>query len=252
MFRRLKSAHRAILLTAMGVICTSALIGQDKQSWAVMDLEARGLSSMEAATLTDRMRSELVKTGAVNVVERGQMQTILAEQDFQMTGCTSDECAVEVGQLLGVTSMVGGSLGKLGTTYTIDIRVIDIATGAISNTITKDYRGEIDGLLKTIEYLSWELVGLVHPDQLLEQLAAEPAPVPPPVAAVAPQPPRPQPRPEPRVAERKRGGGGLLLLALLAGGTYYAYTEGYLDDLLGLTKDEGPEPIGEPPVFPSP
>jgi hypothetical protein len=124
---------------------------QSKESYAVMDLEGRGISALEAATLTDRMRSEMVKTGAVTVVERGQMQSILAEQDFQMTGCTSDECAVEIGQMLGITKMIAGSIGKIGSTFTVDLRTINIGTGAIENTMTRDYKGEIDGLITTIE-----------------------------------------------------------------------------------------------------
>jgi len=46
---------------------------------------------VEATSLTDRLRSELVRTGRITVVERGQMEQILAEQDFQLTGCASDE-----------------------------------------------------------------------------------------------------------------------------------------------------------------
>ncbi len=196
---------------------------QERESVAVMDMEGRGISTIEAQTLTDRMRSELVRTGAVTVVERGQMQAILSEQDFQLTGCTSDECAVEIGQLLGVSVMITGSVGKIGSTYTLDLRTIDIETGAIANTMTRDYRGEIDGLLTQVEYISWELVGLVHPDAATAQASA--APTSQPVAA-------------------EGGGRGLLWLAILAaagGGGYYAYT---------LMGDEEPGTIGEPPGFP--
>ena len=125
----------AVVLAA----CFSTLAyAQGLESYAVIDLEGRGISTIEAQTLTDRMRSELVKTGAVTVVERGQMQQILGEQDFQLTGCTSDECAVEIGQMLGVTKMVAGSIGKIGATYTVDLRNIDVATGAILTTMTRN------------------------------------------------------------------------------------------------------------------
>ncbi|UCH09297.1 MAG: hypothetical protein JSU61_08630 [Fidelibacterota bacterium] len=74
-------------------------------------------------------------------------QQILAEQDFQLAGCTSKECAVEIGQLLGVTTMVAVSIGRVGSTYSIDIRTIDVQTGAIIQSFTHDYQGRIDGLL---------------------------------------------------------------------------------------------------------
>ncbi len=132
--------------------------GQELTTMAVLDFEPYGISKIESAVLTNRMRSGLVMTGKVTVVERGMMQQILTEQDFQLVGCTSDECAVEVGRLLGVTNMVAGSIGKIGTTFAMDIRVIDIESGAIARTVTRDYQGTVDGLLKEIERLAWAIV----------------------------------------------------------------------------------------------
>ncbi|MFC1543583.1 CsgG/HfaB family protein [Candidatus Neomarinimicrobiota bacterium] len=211
-----------------------------------MDLEGRGISALEAATLTDRMRSELVKTAAVTVVERGQMQQILSEQDFQMTGCTSDECAVEIGQILGVTKMIAGSIGKIGSTFTVDLRTINIGTGAIENTMTRDYRGEIDGLITQIEYLSWELVGAVHPDEIIQGLLDEPTGIQlGDVATRQPEQPTEEVRPE------RKSGRGLLWVAIVAvvgGGGYYAYT------MMGDEEPgpSGPATIGTPPGFPIP
>jgi hypothetical protein len=241
------------LLVTCGMILLfiATLSAQQKESFAVLDLEGRGISALEAATLTDRMRSELVKTGAVQVVERGQMQQILGEQDFQMTGCTSDECAVEIGQMLGVTKMVAGSIGKIGSTYTVDLRTINVGTGAIENTMTRDYRGEIDGLIKEIERISWELVGVVHPDDLLEQLRAEPTGRT--LEEVVTQEPRrrPESEAEPTPAAKpakKKGKFPWWAVAIAAGaGGYYAYTQ--------LGEEEPPyEPpsIGMPPNFPNP
>ncbi|MCK4579446.1 MAG: hypothetical protein KAU50_11705 [Candidatus Marinimicrobia bacterium] len=236
--RRLHRAIEKMLFIGLFMSLTASLArGQDKESVAVLDLEGRGISTMEAATLTDRMRSELVKTGAVTVVERGQMQTILQEQDFQMTGCTSDECAVEIGQMLGVTMMYSGSIGKIGATYTVDVRTISIETGAIVNTMSRDYRGEIDGLITEIERLSWELVGLVHPDDLLQQVIDEPSIS---LDEVAKR--------DAAAAKPKKKGSWLkriIILAAIGGGGYAGYT------MLG-GEEETTDLIGTPPVFPGP
>ena len=149
------------------------LLPQSTASVAVLDLDARGISAIESASLTDRLRSELVKTGALTIVERGQMQTILNEQDFQLAGCTSDDCAVEVGQLLGVSKMIAGSIGRIGATYLLDIRIIDVTTGAIEQTLTQNYRGEIDGLIEAIEEMAWTIVGGKPADEI-PLVAAEP------------------------------------------------------------------------------
>ncbi|MFC1481780.1 CsgG/HfaB family protein [Candidatus Neomarinimicrobiota bacterium] len=135
------------------------LISQVDESIAVMDLDGRGISNSEVLSLTDRLRTALVRTGKATVVERSQMQQVMAEQDFQMTGCTTNECAIEIGQLLGVTRMVAGSIGKVGSTFSIDLRIIDIQTGRILESYARDYRGEIDGLLNEMTSIAGLLVG---------------------------------------------------------------------------------------------
>ena len=86
-----------------------------------------------------------------------------------------------IGKLLGVSHMVTGSIGKLGTTFTLDVRIFSVQDGGILNTVSKSYQGPIDGLLTQIEMTAWELIGLTppagkFPDAAPAQVAAsEPA-----------------------------------------------------------------------------
>ena len=63
---------------------------------AVLVFEGRGVSLSESTTLTDRFRTALANIGYVRLVEQKMVNDVLVEQGFQQTGCTSDECAVEV------------------------------------------------------------------------------------------------------------------------------------------------------------
>ncbi|MBU0713276.1 PEGA domain-containing protein [bacterium] len=114
---------------------------------AVIDLEGKGILTTEASTLSDRLRDELFKTGKFQVMERGLMDQILKEQKFQLSGCTSNECLVEIGQLISVRQIIGGSIGKVGNVYSISARIIDVETGKIKSVSTYDYIGDIGGLL---------------------------------------------------------------------------------------------------------
>ncbi|RIK56387.1 hypothetical protein DCC62_30485, partial [candidate division KSB1 bacterium] len=71
-----------------------------KPQIAVLNLEGRGISENEAATLSERLRGQLVKTNAFIVIDRENMDKTLGEQGFQMTGCTRVACAVRAGQIL--------------------------------------------------------------------------------------------------------------------------------------------------------
>ncbi len=155
------------LLFTCGILyCQSA----DKLNVAVINLETQGgLSPQEASILTSRLRSNLVSTNVFNVLDRGLMDEILEEQGFQQSGCTSAECVVEIGKMLNMHRMITGSIGKLGSMYTIDIVQIDVETSRIIKSLTRDYLGEIEGLIKLMGSLANELAGI--------DVAVEPEPV---------------------------------------------------------------------------
>jgi hypothetical protein len=203
---------------------TSAELASGKYTVAVLDFEGRGISQLESATLTDRLSSELANTNAIILVERGQMSEILDEQGFQQSGCTSDECAAEVGALLGVQNMISGAFGKLGNTYTIDAKMFSVETGATVKTVSKSYKGEIDGLITEIEILAWEILGLAPPEYLLAKQKIPEGPV-------------------AQVSQKEKGGSGWLLwttLGLAAAGSAAYY----------LTLTPAPSPLPEPPTLP--
>jgi len=125
-----------------------------KNTVAVLDFEGIGIAKTEASILTQRFRSELVTTNAFRIIERGQMESILEEVGFQQTGCTSSECMVEVGQILNVHKMIGGTIGKLGDVYTLDLRMIDVESSQILESFSEDHRGELGDLLPVIKKIA--------------------------------------------------------------------------------------------------
>ena len=207
---------------------TAAQLAQGKQTVAILDFEGRGINQMEAATLTDRLMSEMVATNAVIMVERNQMNEILQEQGLQQAGCTSSECAAEVGALLGVQNMVSGSFGKLGNTYTVDAKMFSVETGATIRSVSKTYKGEVDGLLPVIEVVAWELVGLTPPADLIARAGGTPESV--------------EPTKEPRKPMSKGAKRTLWAVILIGGGLGGAYAAGLFD--------AKPVPLPEAPTLP--
>ena len=115
---------------------------------AVSDLDGSEVSSSEIKALTERLRSELLMTKHFKVLERDIMEEILKEQGFQQSGCTTNECVVQIGQLVNVEKMVAGTINKIGNTFSSSVRIIDITTGSIDKIVSFDYTGPIDELLK--------------------------------------------------------------------------------------------------------
>ena len=223
-----KMKNYTLMLSVLCLQLLKAQLADGKTTVAILDFEGRGINQMEAATLTDRLMSEMVSTDAVIMVERNQMAEILEEQGLQQAGCTSGECAAEVGALLGVQNMVSGSFGKLGTTYTIDAKMFSVETGATIRSSSKTYKGEVDGLLPIIQIVAWELVGLEPPADLVALAAGGAAP-----AAVPKEPKKPMSKGMKRL---------LWATVLIGGGGYGAYAAGLFD--------VAPSPLPEPPTLP--
>lgn len=139
------------LFSLLLVVLMSGLLAQPSRlNIAVLDLDPTGIAAADAQFLSERLRTELFQTGAFQVVERDKMQEILAEQGFQNSGCTSVQCAVEIGELLNVQGIIAGALGKIDDMYSVSVRLIEVQTGAIMRTATRDFHGSLSEVLTEV------------------------------------------------------------------------------------------------------
>ncbi len=121
---------------------------ETKIQLAVLDLKGTNISEGEAIVFTERLQHILRKTELYDIIERGRIKEILEEQQFQESGlCNTDECAVEIGQLLSVEQIVVGGVANIGNLYTIQIRIIDVATGKVLASELEDCHCPIDKVL---------------------------------------------------------------------------------------------------------
>ena len=142
---------------AIVVFLISTLFGQT--NIAVIDFEGKNVSKDDASAITDRLRLELFLSGKFVVLEREKMDAILKEQGFQQSGCTSDACAVEVGQLLAVEQMVVGSISKVGQTYSVTARLVGVEKGSLIGVGTCDLKGDIGDVMTCLSDVAAQLAG---------------------------------------------------------------------------------------------
>jgi len=130
--------RKLLFLALMIFCCTSPVwsaepaakhINRASNYLAVLDIDISSKIDQDVARpLSDSIRKEILMSGKYEVIDRGNMDKIMKEQAFQMTGCTSKECAVEVGQVLGVGKIVIGSLGKVGKMYYLSLSLVNVET----------------------------------------------------------------------------------------------------------------------------
>lgn len=137
------------ILPLLFLLAVSVFAETEKLNIAVNDLSVEGMESAASPLLSDRLRNDLFRTGDFNVLERSEMEVILKEQGFQQSGCTTDECAIEIGKILNVSHIIAGTIGLLGKMYMISVRVIEVSTGKIAHTASVDCKCPIEEVVST-------------------------------------------------------------------------------------------------------
>lgn len=115
---------------------------------AVLEMEANGVDEKIARGLTRRLRAELFQTGHFVVLEREKMGDILKEQALQQAVCQTEECMVQMGQMMGVQYMVGASVSRIGPMFSVSARLINVSTGQIMRSATIDLAGSVEDVLQ--------------------------------------------------------------------------------------------------------
>ena len=117
----------------LSILVFLGLAWGQKTTIAVFDYENNGLENQRVRQLSTRLKSQLVKIGKHNVVERSEIDEILKEQKLQMSSCVK-ECLIDAGKMLGAKQIILGSVGKLGSLFTITVKLVDATSGEMIRT----------------------------------------------------------------------------------------------------------------------
>lgn len=125
------------VLVVSGLLARAAGATEARPALAVADFIANNTSGSDAAVLTDLVRAAVITDGTYTVVDKKDMDKLLAEQAFQKTGCTSEDCAVKLGKILNVQKMIVGTYSLLGNERFLTARIVDVETGRIEHSATR-------------------------------------------------------------------------------------------------------------------
>jgi len=135
--------RKALVFALLFFFFASLIITADdtlKPRVGILEFNAKNVSEVEADAVGELFTSELVMTGQFDVVDRNNVESLLTEMDFQMSGCTDSSCAVEIGQILSLEYMVYGSVIKLGEIFAINVQMINVGTAQIVNTGREQFK----------------------------------------------------------------------------------------------------------------
>ena len=83
------------------------------------------------AVLTEELRTQVARHGAYRLVTPEEMTAVDAELQRQLEGgCEEASCVSELGGALGAQFVVTGQIGALGDRYSLNVKLVEIATVA--------------------------------------------------------------------------------------------------------------------------
>jgi len=133
------SRHRVATFACLWVILLGSIAGAAPVI-SVLDLEPNGISEREMTILVDYLTTRIAGLGSYQVVDRGRREQLLREIEFSNSDCTDEDCQIEIGRLLSANQVVAGSVGRFGDRYVLNLRLLEVATGAVVRSSSYRYR----------------------------------------------------------------------------------------------------------------
>ncbi|HPG87568.1 MAG TPA: hypothetical protein PLQ29_12795, partial [Spirochaetales bacterium] len=103
---------------------------------AFVGFDSGDISESGRLILSDLVRREISIAPGFALVDRGNVELLLEEQELRLSEAFDAADPVRVGELTGAGSYIVGRIGLLGTLYIISLRMIDVETGQVTRTAT--------------------------------------------------------------------------------------------------------------------
>jgi TolB-like protein len=101
-----------------------------------MDYLKKGLANSLVTSLAATSNNNF------SIVERGQFESIIKEMGLASTGVIDISTATKIGSALGATQVIVGGIIKIGTTYRLNVRVIEVKTSRVLLAFTEYTKSE--------------------------------------------------------------------------------------------------------------
>lgn len=135
--------------------------GKGKVSLAVLDLAATGVAPEVVQTLTQVVVDEVKNLPSSTVISRDEVRALLEHgKERSMLGCDDAACLAELGGALGVQYLVFGTVGRVGDTYLMHLKLIGTRNARIAHRVAEAFSGEEAQLVAAARFAARSLVGL--------------------------------------------------------------------------------------------
>lgn len=120
--------------------------GREPTCAVITFLALEGVSEGIAQMISERIISEFGRSHQYRMIERTQAENVLRENQIAMVSLDTS-LAIEAGKILAAEYVVIGSIGKIGSVYSINSRLVSVESGTAIEMATTDHKGSEENLL---------------------------------------------------------------------------------------------------------
>lgn len=163
----MKLRHLILILIYLFIAMT--LFAQPKV--AVLDAVIPDtMDSSVIVPVTDKIVEELVASGKYTVLDRINIEQVLQEKEFQLSGVVKDTEIKKAGEYLGADLVVVARVSRIENTFFISAKMIDVKTGAITAQTSDQQEGSVAILISIAQNVGRKLAGgvLEKTDEVVE------------------------------------------------------------------------------------
>jgi len=105
---------------------------QEQIKLAVLEPEGKGLSKDEVWMLSlvqSSIAADFNKYSSITIIDRQNLEAIIAEQKRSLSAITSDKDAIAIGNLANASHILTGKITKTPKTFMLELAITDVETG---------------------------------------------------------------------------------------------------------------------------
>jgi hypothetical protein len=143
----------------LALLLSAAPAASPQLKIATLQLEAAGIPEGMAASATVLVPTELRRARPdAQLISSEDVRSLLSHQKNRLVlGCESDPaCLADLGGVLGVDEIVAGRLGRLGETWVLELRRLDVKQARNLASVTRAVTSA-EALVGAVRSAAWEL-----------------------------------------------------------------------------------------------
>ena len=160
-----------MMLASASFLSALLTIAVPLERLAVIDFDSRGVDATIGENVTQLVAAAVRKQKAFEVTTKKDIEKMLRfEESKQLAGGTADAATIaQMADQLGISKLLNGSIGKLGTQYVLTLNIMDTKTARVLASDTMTLKAKDDALVDACTTLTQKLL-----EQLAKKLKEEP------------------------------------------------------------------------------